>query len=69
VESDTGVTIENLVLDRFGTMRVNSWLCRGPCRLPMYLKAKLLVFAGDLSAITASSHTHFSADKRAPTGS
>jgi hypothetical protein len=27
VEFDTGVTIENLVLDRFGTMRITSLLC------------------------------------------
>jgi hypothetical protein len=45
VEFETGVTIENLVLDRFGTMRVNSLLCRGQRRFPMHLKAKLFVFA------------------------
>ena len=45
VEFDTGVTIENLVLDRFGTRRINSLLCRGQRQMPMHLKAKLFVFA------------------------
>jgi hypothetical protein len=45
VEFDTGVTIDNLVLDRLGMTRVNSLLCRGRRRLPMHLKAKLFVFA------------------------
>jgi hypothetical protein len=45
VEFDTGVTIENLVLDRFRTMRINSLLCRGQRQMPMHLKAKLFVFA------------------------
>jgi|SRR6266850_2607921 len=41
VEFETGVTIENLVLDRFGTMCINSLLCRGQRQMPMHLKAKL----------------------------
>ena len=45
VEFDTGVTIENLVLDRFGTRHINSLLCRGQRQIPMHLKAKLFVFA------------------------
>jgi hypothetical protein len=45
VEVDTGVTIENLVLDRFGSMHINSLLCRGQRQLPMHLKARLFVFA------------------------
>jgi len=45
VEFDAGVTIENLVLDRFGTMRITSLLCRGPQQMPLHLKAKLFVFA------------------------
>ena len=45
VEFDTGVTIENLVLDRFGTGRITSLLCRGQQRMPLHLKAKLFVFA------------------------
>jgi FAD dependent oxidoreductase len=45
VEFDTGVTIENLVLDRFGTTRINSLLCRGQRRMPLHLKAGLFVFA------------------------
>jgi FAD dependent oxidoreductase len=45
VEFDTDVTIENLVLDRYGTRRINSLLCRGQRQMPMHLKAKLFVFA------------------------
>jgi hypothetical protein len=44
VEFDTGVTIENLVLDRFGTTRINSLLCRGQRPMPLHLKAGLFVF-------------------------
>jgi FAD dependent oxidoreductase len=45
VEFETGVTIENLVLDRFGTRRINSILCRGERQMPLHMKAKLFVFA------------------------
>src|SRR5215475_9658626 len=45
VEFETAMTIENLVLDRFGTRHINSVVCRGQRQMPMHLKAKLLVFA------------------------
>jgi FAD dependent oxidoreductase len=45
VEFETGVTIEDLVLDRFGTRRITSILCRGRRQRPLHLKAKLFVFA------------------------
>jgi hypothetical protein len=45
VDFETGLSIESLVLDRFGPMRINSLQCRGQRRIPMHLKAKLFVFA------------------------
>lgn len=45
VEFETGLSIENLVLDRVAPMRINSLLCRGQSHFQQHIKATLFVFA------------------------
>lgn len=45
VDFETGITVENLVLDRFGPTRIKSVLCRDRHGVAHLLKAKLFIFA------------------------
>ncbi len=45
VDFETGINIENLVIDRFGPIRIKSLLCRDPRGVMHHLKARLFVFA------------------------